>query len=429
MHLAAAVEVKGGSPPHRPCVVVAGGREPAHWEAYPHHQFIHTVGALACCARGGCWRARTVALGDGDERDEPDRLCVDVSGELPRCMDMIDSAEVIRRIETYFNGRVVSYLSSEQSKAALRAISLSSPNSFDDGRLEVHTANAASESFLAGMPPYRSGFRGRGIVICAGGPVLFTNAWVCINMVRRLGCTLPIQLWHLGNREMDERMKALVAPLGVACIDAYQVRERHPARRLEGWELKPYAIIHSEFKEVLLLDADNVPVADPTYLFDTPQFKETGAIFWPDFNQLDRSRLIWRICGVPYRPEPEFESGQLVVDKRRCWKALLLCMWYNEHSDFYFHYVHGDKETFHMAWRKVNKSYSMPPTPVRALDGVMCQHDFSGDRVFQHRNRCKWRLAGSNKHVEGFLFEQVCLAFLRKLRGRWDGEIEMTNRA
>ena len=33
MHLAAAVEVKGGCPQHRPCVVVAGGREPPHWEA------------------------------------------------------------------------------------------------------------------------------------------------------------------------------------------------------------------------------------------------------------------------------------------------------------------------------------------------------------------------------------------------------------
>ena len=34
----------------RPCVVVAGGREPAHWEAYPDHQFIHNNGALRCCA-------------------------------------------------------------------------------------------------------------------------------------------------------------------------------------------------------------------------------------------------------------------------------------------------------------------------------------------------------------------------------------------
>src|SRR5262245_30510076 len=104
MHLAAAVEVKRGFSVHRPCVVVAGGRESPHWEAYPFHQFIHTVGALPCCRHGGCWRARTFPLSDGDVRDNANHLCVDVRGELPRCMDMISAEEVIRRIELYFNG-------------------------------------------------------------------------------------------------------------------------------------------------------------------------------------------------------------------------------------------------------------------------------------------------------------------------------------
>jgi ADP-heptose:LPS heptosyltransferase len=108
MHLAAAVETKGGRPKNRPCVVVAGGREPPHWEAYPHHQFIHTVGALYCCDNGGCWKSRTVPLGDGDAKDSPENLCVDVVGDLPRCMDMITAAEVISRIELYFSGGTVS---------------------------------------------------------------------------------------------------------------------------------------------------------------------------------------------------------------------------------------------------------------------------------------------------------------------------------
>ena len=105
MHLAASVETKAGRPQSRPCVVVAGGREPPHWEAYPTHQFIHTVGALACCEEGGCWRRRTVALGDGDEGDMPEHLCVDVRGGLPACMDLITAADVIRRVEYYLAGR------------------------------------------------------------------------------------------------------------------------------------------------------------------------------------------------------------------------------------------------------------------------------------------------------------------------------------
>ena len=109
-------------PRNRPCVVVAGGREPPHWTAYPHHQFLHTVGALACCDDGGCWKSRTVPLGDGDCKDEPNELCVDVVGGLPRCMDLITADEVIGRIETYFRGGALQFLCSATQTAELAAV-------------------------------------------------------------------------------------------------------------------------------------------------------------------------------------------------------------------------------------------------------------------------------------------------------------------
>jgi len=111
MHLAAAVEVRSGMPRSRPCVVVAGGREPPHWEAYPYHQFIHRAGALPCCDARGCWKSRVVPLGDGDEKDLPENCCSDVVADLPRCMHMITAADVIRAVETYFEGGAVAYLS------------------------------------------------------------------------------------------------------------------------------------------------------------------------------------------------------------------------------------------------------------------------------------------------------------------------------
>jgi ADP-heptose:LPS heptosyltransferase len=127
MHLAAAVEMPPGMPQNRPCVVIAGGREPPHWEAYPHHQFIHTVGALRCCDNGGCWKARTIPLGDGDAKDDPTSLCVDVAGTLPRCMDMITADDAIQRIEFYFRGGAVDYLTVEQS-AVLGGVALAGQN-------------------------------------------------------------------------------------------------------------------------------------------------------------------------------------------------------------------------------------------------------------------------------------------------------------
>ncbi|MBM3859454.1 MAG: hypothetical protein FJ395_07370 [Verrucomicrobia bacterium] len=151
MHLAAAVETKPGMPQNRPCVVVAGGREPSQWEAYPHHQYIHTNGALLCCDNGGCWKSRAVPLGDGDEKDNPDKMCEDLvlAGDgacsaagganapaknalaypreewphlLPRCMNMITAEEVIRRIELYFTGGAVRYLTPQEVEVCHRTI-------------------------------------------------------------------------------------------------------------------------------------------------------------------------------------------------------------------------------------------------------------------------------------------------------------------
>lgn len=104
MHLAAAVETAPGYPNSRPCIVIAGGREPPHFTAYPHHQFLHTVGMLPCCDQGGCWKSRTLPLGDGDPKDRAEELCVDVVGQLPRCMDMITAEDVVRPIELYLSG-------------------------------------------------------------------------------------------------------------------------------------------------------------------------------------------------------------------------------------------------------------------------------------------------------------------------------------
>jgi hypothetical protein len=290
------------------------------------------------------------------------------------------------------------------------------------------TAFAAQEAFVKTLPPYAGHFHGRGVVICGGGSRYFTNAWVCINMLRKHGCSLPVQLWYLGSGEMNGHMERLVRPLGVQCVNGLNVRKLRPARILNGWELKPYAILNSPFREVLYLDADNVAVVNPEFLFETGQYAETGAIFWPDYGRLGYDRSIWDLCGVEYRDEPEIESGQIVVDKERCWDPLMLAMWYNEHSDFYYHHIHGDKETFHMAFRRLEQPYAMPERGIHSLPCTMCQHDFVGNRIFQHRNLDKWSLFSANYRIPGFEHEEQCLAYLEELRAKWNGTVVFDER-
>jgi hypothetical protein len=416
----------------RPCVVIAGGREPPHWEAYPGHQFIHTIGALPCCARTGCWKNRVAPLGDGDERDRPQHLCVEVMNGLPRCLDLIRAEEVIRRIELSYQGGNLSYLAPAQWHAAKRGIRKTRDNRFEELPLTEANARLACEQFIRALPPgpeELDRFKGRGIVICAGGCRYFTNAWVCVNLLRQHGCTLPIQVWHFGAEEMSGQMRALLETLGVECVDAAVQRRLHPCRSLAGWALKPFAVLLCRFEEVLCLDPDNVPVADPAYLFDSEQFRATGAVFWPDLGRLGPTQRVWDLLGLERPAHPEFESGQLLVDKRRCWRALRLALWMNEHSDFFYRYLHGDKETFHLAFRKLNQPFVLISTPVHQLRGTMCQHDLEGRRLFQHRNTDKWSLFANNPLVEDFWHEDDCRQYLKQLQGLWDGHVVPTGKS
>lgn len=89
MHVAAALG--------KPAVVVAGGREPVQWNAYPKQHYLHTVGALPChdllgAVGGACWRSRVVPLGDDPYLDS--ETCERPVNGAPECMGLIDPAWV-----------------------------------------------------------------------------------------------------------------------------------------------------------------------------------------------------------------------------------------------------------------------------------------------------------------------------------------------
>jgi len=279
----------------------------------------------------------------------------------------------------------------------------------------------------------RAELSGRGIVMCAGGRRLFTNAWVCVRMLREVGCNLPIQLWYLGPSEFSEEMADILAPYNVECVDALGVSDAQgePLRLRAGWPLKPYAMVHSPFEEVLFLDADNMPLRDPAYLFESQEYLSYGSVFWPDKDRFSRRCEIWKLMGLAYRNEPEFESGQIVLNKRLCWQPLQLALWMNLHADFFYHYVHGDKDTFRLAFHFLGRTFGMIQVPVVELTPVgrhpsstRAQHDPNGEVLFQHRTYPKWRLFGPNLRVIGFQMEDRCLEFIDQLRESWSAEID-----
>jgi hypothetical protein len=94
--------------------------------------------------------------------------------------------------------------------------------------LTAENAPARAAEFLREIAAYPGTFAGRGIVICAGGVRYFTCAWVLINILRRLGCALPIEVLYLGEEEGDPNWMKLVEPLGVRFIDSQEVNQSCP---------------------------------------------------------------------------------------------------------------------------------------------------------------------------------------------------------
>jgi hypothetical protein len=127
------------------------------------------------------------------------------------------------------------------------------------------------------------------------------------------------------------------------------------------YNMKGAAIVTSEFDEILLLDADNIPVRDPTFLFDEPAFRETGAVFWKDFWKTRPDNAIYKILELECTDEFEQESGQILLKKSHpgVMKALSLSFFLQSKPELYFKLLLGDKDTFRLSWRALGLEYHM----------------------------------------------------------------------
>ncbi len=274
----------------------------------------------------------------------------------------------------------------------------------------------------------------RQIVITGGGLRYFASAWIAIGVLRALAPRIPVQLWMLSD-EYDRRMVRWLSRMNVELHVVGLSAPRSNAALLPGtrseWVLKPQAILSTNAREIIFLDADNCALVNPMFLLYTRPYLTTGAIFWPDYRRTGPERSIWKVMGIPYRDEPEFETGQMVINKERCGEALEFALWMNQRADFFYQHIWGDKDTFRFAWHKFGLPYAMIPHSIQPLTipgappghGVMCQHDFEGNRIFQHRNMAKWDLLGENPRIPGFLYEQECREYLAELRGLWNGRL------
>lgn len=274
-----------------------------------------------------------------------------------------------------------------------------------------------------GHLPRRPNLIGRGIVIGAGGTKYFANAWICIGMLRRCGCKLPIQVWHWDEGDFDSSMRTLLTSVGVETRMVPEGKKSFAAKCLSKQDLRILAALESPYKEVLVLDADNVSITNPEPLFDSPDFLRTGAILWPSRRNVDGLNLDkFSIRRRPPIEAVELDLGQMMMNKEMCWDVLNLGLWYSRYSEFFYPIVGGLQGILQLAFLNARQEFCFPSTVAVELTSTLCHHDFAGNRLFQHRKGAKWEFYGENPRIEGFICEQNCFDLLSELKAKWAGK-------
>jgi alpha 1,2-mannosyltransferase len=309
---------------------------------------------------------------------------------------------------------------------------------------EAHDAQRRAVLSFARQP--RS-FAGRGIVTAAYDRE-FASLWVLLSELARLKVDLPVEAFH-GRNELSAENAALLTRFDL------DLKVRALPDPVERFATKPFAIYRSAFQEVLWIDCDNFPIRDPSSLFDDPEYRAKGSLFWRDVSGVDRATLwhpasqVWTVFNVPPNDSEEFESGQLLIDKARCWPELGLTLHYAAESRLYGTMVHGDKDMFRLAWQNLAASRKkappsadylgdpdkvpygfMPygpfhmgrPNPKHKWGGgtVMVQRDRRGAALFNHHNFDKFHETGDDNVFNADIANEAIyhehIARLRKLR-------------
>lgn len=269
-------------------------------------------------------------------------------------------------------------------------------------RSEFDRHKELERDFLSTERTYPNTFSGRGIVTACGSKECFyVGSYVQIKLLRHFGCNLPIEVWKF-DWEKDVWWDEMFNEMDDVVVRYYQGDIAEVERT--GWVLKPYAIRDSSFKEVLFLDSDVCPTKNPEYLFEYEEYQKTGSIFWSDTcithaktkpNIENSSKdAFWHLAQREEILEREFESGQMILNKEKVWDALNLTCHYNNHADWYYKIFLGDKETFHLAWRRLDKPFTFfDDTTHTLVEGgkIFWQYDMNGELIFQHRSGNKFQ--------------------------------------
>lgn len=231
-------------------------------------------------------------------------------------------------------------------------------------------------------------FSGRGLVLLGGNRDTLDRILVTLRFMKLYESRLPVEIHYIKSEIDQDKIDMLTNDYKVTTRpldDSGNIEKVHLVSDSDkNFHLKAAAIVNSAFEELLYLDSDNIPVRDPAFLFDTPNYRRTGAVFWSDTWKTHLDNPIWGIIEKPCQDEWEQESGQILINKSHpgVWRALMLTTYMQKKWATYFELLNGDKDTFRFAWKALDQEYWMTPTFPTAV-GYITPGRFCGVAMLQ----------------------------------------------
>lgn len=202
----------------------------------------------------------------------------------------------------------------------------------------------------------------KGIVMCVGEDQ-FKHAASAVRALREvLKSGLPIEIFYINQYDLSKSKRDYFETFeNVKTVDiSTLINDEYT--QFGGWAIKPYAMLASSFRHVILMDADVFMFQKPDTLFEDEGYKRTGALFFLDrtlFNNYEDGHR-WLKSFLPtystYVEQSrwwkktsahEQESGIVVMDKKKVLFGLLSTCKMNdkqERDKVSYRHSHGDKE-------------------------------------------------------------------------------------
>jgi hypothetical protein len=212
------------------------------------------------------------------------------------------------------------------------------------------------------------------------------------NLYNNLNFTLPVELWQIGNEiseEATEKIKELQLNHDITFenVQTYTDESSH----WKGYQIKAFIVKYTTFDEVILCDCDVLFGVNPEIILHDTKYIETGCFLFKDYPDhypknedeiKNRNQFIQKLIPIQneffpkewdyvytgkYEPIKHkwyyLESGVVYINKRIHTDVVNTLYELNHNWKETYQYVHGDKETFWLAFVMNKKPFSINKMP------------------------------------------------------------------